>query len=213
MLLANSKKIAVVAANGRTGKAFVEQALTAGHIVRAGIHRTNNLNPHPNLTVITCDATKAAEVMELIKDQDAVVSFIGHVKGSPAHVQTESTQVIISAMESMGIRRIVSLTGTGVRFEGDEITMIDRILNSIIEIIDPSRIKDGRDHVKLLKKSNLDWTIVRVLKLTDGPKRPFLLLKHGPTKLFVSRKDVATATLEVITNGSFIKEAPILGKS
>ena len=36
-------KIAVIAANGRTGKAFVSKALKKGHQIRAGVHRKNNL--------------------------------------------------------------------------------------------------------------------------------------------------------------------------
>ena len=80
--------IAVVAANGRSGRAFVEQALAAGHSIRAGVH-SGSLTSHPNLTVVECDATVPSDVENLIKDQDAVVSFIGHVKGSPARPRAD----------------------------------------------------------------------------------------------------------------------------
>ena len=56
--------------------------------------------------------------------------------------------------------RLISLTGTGVRFPGDKITLIDRILNLSISIIDPKRIKDGKNHVTLLKNSDLDWYVM-----------------------------------------------------
>ena len=58
--------IAVVAANGRSGKAFVECALKAGHSVRAGVHHGNNLTPHPKLAIVECDATKVDDVATLI---------------------------------------------------------------------------------------------------------------------------------------------------
>ena len=204
--------IAVIAANGRSGKIFVERALAAGHSIRAGVHRTNNLSAHSRLSVVACDATKQSDLQELIKGQDAVVSFIGHVKGSPPYVQTDAMRALIVALQAQGLRRVVSLTGTGVRFPGDHITMVDRILNVSIRLIDPARISDGQEHVEILKQSDLDWTILRVLKLQNTSPRPFVLREHGPTKWFVSREEVATAALQVLEQGSFIKQAPILSK-
>lgn len=206
-------KIAVLAANGRTGKAFVEQALKSGHSVAAGVYKTNNLLQHPNLMVKSCDATKQSDVEDLLQDCDAVVSFIGHVKGSPAHVQTDAMKVLAAAMNKQGLTRIVSLTGTGVRFAGDKITVMDRILNLSISVIDPARIKDGKDHVAFLQQSNLDWTIVRVLKLQNTAPKAFSLQAHGPTKLYVSRTEVAVACLQVLEQDSFIREAPIISAS
>lgn len=204
--------IAVIAANGRSGKVFVEKALAGGHSVRAGVHQHNNLQPHPQLTVVPCDATNASDLTKLITGQDAVVSFIGHVKGSPKQVQTDAIKAIISIMHEQHIQRVVSLTGTGVRFPGDHITFVDRILNAAISIIDPARIQDGKDHVVALQQSNLDWTILRVLKLQNTKPQPFSLRANGPTKWFVSREDVARAALEVLEQASFVQQAPILGK-
>jgi hypothetical protein len=110
----------------------------------------------------------------------------------------------------MGITRIISLTGTGVRMPGDNITLIDRILNMLVSIADPARVRDGIQHAHLLQQSQCEWTILRVLKLQNTPERPFHLKINGPTKLFVSRQDVAKAALEVIENHSFIRAMPIL---
>lgn len=205
--------IAVIAANGRTGKAFVRAALAAGHTVRAGSLTTGSLPEHPNLTEIQCDATNETNVRALIAHQDAVASFIGHVKGSAPDVQTEATKTLISSMGLEGVKRIISLTGTGVRFTGDKIPLIDRFLNLAVSIVDPYRVTDGRNHVEILKQSTLDWTVIRVLKLQNVSPKPFSLREHGPTKLYVSRDEVAAAALEIIEDGSFIKQAPIICRS
>jgi len=164
------------------------------------------------LSVVPCDATKQTDLEQLIADQDAVVSFIGHVKGSLPHVQTDAMRMLVAAMQAQDLRRVVSLTGTGVRFPGDHITLIDRVLNMSIKLIDPARVHDGQDHVEILKQSNLDWTVLRVLKLQNTTPRPFTLREQGPTKWFVSREEVAAAALQVLEQGSFIKRAPILSK-
>ena len=115
-------------------------------------------------------------------------------------------------MQQNNLKRIISLTGTGVRFPQDKISLLDRILNYTIGLIDPNRIKDGRKHVQLLKQSNLDWTVIRVLKLQNNRPKPYKLTLHGPTKWWVSRYEVAKATLEVLDEGTFINKAPIISK-
>lgn len=205
-------KIAVIAASGRSGQAFVEAALSAGHYINAGIRSRNNLTPHPNLRIIQCDATNENQLKDLMNGQDAVASFIGHVKGSDKSVQTDAIEKTVKVMDNIGLKRLVSLTGTGVRFEGDKITLLDRFLNLSISIIDPSRVKDGKDHVEVLKNSDLDWTVIRVLKLQNTQTRAFKLLLRGPTKPYVNRQEVAQAFLQVLEQNSFVKQAPIIGK-
>lgn len=203
-------KVAVIAANGRSGQAFVELALAKGHVVRAGVYGESNLKPHPNLEVVNCDATDPQHLMNLLAGQEAIVSFIGHVKGSQPNVQTAAMQELVTVMKNLGINRIVSLTGTGVRFDGDRIRIIDRILNMTMRIIDPERINDGKRHVEVLRASDLNWTVIRVLKLQNVAPKPFALSEHGPTKLYVGRKEVAQAVLQVLEQSSFLAQAPII---
>jgi putative NADH-flavin reductase len=203
-------KIAVIAANGRSGQAFVERALEAGHQVRGGIRGDSRLPRHACLTLVPCDATRKEDLMNLIKGQEAVVSLIGHIKGSSTDVQTVAIQNVSSVMEELGLKRLVSLTGTGVRFTGDKVTLIDRFLNLGVNIIDPARVRDGRQHVEVLQQTDLDWTVIRVLKLQNVPPKPYRLTPHGPTKPYVGREEVAEAILEVLENSSFIKQAPII---
>jgi putative NADH-flavin reductase len=203
-------KIAVLGAAGRSGIAFVEAALAAGHEIRAGIRNTNPFTDSPHLEVIHCDATHIKEVRRLLSGCDTVVSLIGHVKNSPPGVQTYATDLIITVMEELGIKRFVSLTGTGVRFKGDNMGLVDRFSNWAIEKIDPARIADGRSHVELIKESDLDYTILRVLKLQNIATKPYILTEHGPTKLVVGRKEVAKAIVEILEKKSFVQKAPMI---
>lgn len=205
-------RIAVIAANGRLGKIFVEAALQAGHSVRAGIRGEHSLAPHPQLEVVVCDATNLDDLKLLFLDQEIVVSAIGHVKGSVHNVQTLATEALVSVMGELHIKRFVDVTGTGVRFPGDKVTVVDSILNLAVQIIDSDRVRDGQDHQEVLKKSNLDWTTIRILKLQNISERPYALTSHGPTKWYVGRSEVAKAMLQVVEEGIFIKQSPIISK-
>lgn len=204
-------KIAVIAANGRSGQAFVTAALAAGHTVRAGTFGGDPFAPQPGLEVQVCDATKSKDVSSLIKGQDAVVSLIGHASGVTADVQTKAMRKIVDAMHRAHVQRIVSLTGTGVRYPGDHVRLIDRMLNFGLGLVDAHRIQDGNEHAEILGKSGLHWTIIRVLKLTNNLPTDFHLSPHGPAKTLVSRQEVAQAILQVLEEDSFVREAPIVG--
>lgn len=204
--------VAIIAANGRLGNELVQAALNAGHHVRAGTRGLSHFKDSINLTAIPCDATNYYEVKALLKGQDVVFSCIGHVPNSLPNVQTLAAKTIVRVMKEFKIKRFVSLTGTGVRCPGDHITFTDHLLNFGIKILDSSRLVDGRHHVAVLKKSDLDWTVIRVLKLQTINNRPYTLLKNGPTRPFVSRKEAARAMLEVVENNTFIRELPIIGR-
>jgi len=203
--------IAVVGANGASGKVFINVALAAGHTIKAGVRNLASLQPTTGLTVTKCDATNIEEVRNLLIGVDAVASFIGHVKGSAPDMQTNSTKNLVTVMTEQGIARIVTITGTGVRFPGDKVTLIDWLLNTPFAIIARDRVQDGKGHVEVLKQSSLDWTVIRVLFLTNFAPEPFALRLNGPTKLIISREEAAQAVLQVLEHGSFIGQAPIIG--
>lgn len=202
--------IAVIAANGRSGQAFTRRALEAGLTIQAGVRGAHSLPTHERMTVVDCDATNEAQVRTLLEGADAVVSFIGHGKGSPAWVQTDATRVVTKVMQELGLRRIVSLTGTGVRVPGDHIPLADHLSTLGVRVFDPARMNDGIEHYEVLKASGLDWTVLRVMKLQNVQPRGYTLKLHGPTKWYVSRIDVANAALEVLQDDTFIQQAPIL---
>lgn len=205
------RKVAVIAANGRTGVECVAALLQAGIRVRAGVHGSHAFMPDENLAIVQCDATNRHEVAELIAGCDAVVSTIGHGRNSPARLQTTAMQNCIDAMQSAGMTRLISITGTGVRMPGDQPSLIDRVANLAIRLIDPARIADGIAHAALLQSSSVDWTIVRVLKLTNGAHIGGVQFSlHGPAEWLTPRQRVAAAVVQLIQNGEYLRQAPII---
>ncbi len=208
----NIRTVAVIAAGGKSGQ-LVSGALVA-HVynVRAGFHHlpSPGIDP-PNLTRFKCDANNKTDVSRLLAGADTVVSLIGHVRGSRPDIQTASTNIMIAVMTEYNITRFISLSGTGIRRPLDRITFIDRMMNASISFIDQARIRDGIDHAEILATSKLDYTLLRVLKLTNGAAKPYQLRSSGPVQTFTPRASVASAVVEVISNNSFIRQMPMIG--
>lgn len=203
-------RVAILGANGRSGKACVEAMLAAGHTIRAGIHSSRGVINQANVEYVAFDGTDAASVTQLIAGCDAVISLVGHVKGSPAFMQTDTITNVIAAMHEQHITRLISLTGTGARLKGDRPSLIDRFLNLGIKLIDPKRINDGIRHTKVIQNSDLDWTIIRVLKLTNGEPRNYTLTNGGPAQITTSRATVAQVIVDILENEKYYRSAPVI---
>lgn len=168
--------IALFGATGRTGRPLLENALARGWNVTALVRDPARLPAVPTgapgtLRTVTGDLQSADAVASVIQGADAVISVIGHVKGSPATLQTDATRSMIEGMRAHGVTRILSLTGGGVPFEKDEPKAADRVIAWLLRRLSGTVLDDALAHAELLKSSGLDWTIVRGPRLTDSPHR------------------------------------------
>ncbi len=206
------RTIAVIGANGRTGKIFVDQALAGGYKIQAGIYGNNDLKPHKNLKVYKCDSTNPGDVSKLLKNCQAVVSLIGHGPISPDDLQTKSIQVVADMMKNQGIKRLISLTGTAVKIPSDKPKILNKLSDKLITKLDPTRVKDGINHYEFLKTTDLDWTIIRVTKLTNQTRKNYniKLSKNQPSELFTPRQKVCQAILALLENNNYTKSLPVL---
>lgn len=208
-------KIGIFGADGRTGQDIVKYVLAQGHDVVAGVYRDGAQAVLPqNIEVVVGDVMSQEVADTLVQKSDVIISALGHIPGGDPLMQTKGMQNIIASMETFGVKRIISLTGTGVRIEGDRPSVIDRIANFAVEFADPHRVRDGREHAKVLQGSKLDWTIVRVLKLSqsDWKGGDYALTEHGPAELLTPRQKVAKIMVDLATSQNFIHKMPIVSK-
>jgi putative NADH-flavin reductase len=206
-------KLCIFGADGRTGVEVVRYAVAQHYEVVAFVHSDVPSTYFPDSVVVKKgDIMNFDSVREAIAGTDAVISVIGHIKGSDPFMQTKGMSNIVRVMESLGVKRVLSLTGTGAREKDDTPSLIDRVLNFFVGAIDPERIKDGIAHVKVLKKSTLDWTVVRVLKLgtQDSEVSGYKLTSGGPAELLSKRKKVARVLVDLVNDTKYIGKAPVI---
>lgn len=206
-------KICVFGAGGRTGVEVVKCALSQGFEVIAFVHSDSSRAYLPEgISIQQGDVMDYDKVEEALKGVDAVISTLGHVKGTDPRMQTTGITNIVRAMRKNGIKRVISLTGTGARAEGDKPSIIDQLLNVVIKVVDPNRISDGLQHVEVLKESGLDFTIVRVLKLTSSNKeiKNYTLTDGGPVELQTSRKKAAKVLVDLVDDAESIAKLPVI---
>jgi len=206
-------KICVFGADGRTGVEVVNYAKKQGYKVVAFVYSESSNKYFSNdIEIKKGDVIDYNSVLEAVRGSDTIVSVIGHIKNSDPLMQTKGIKNIVKAMEESGVKRVLSLTGTGARVENDKPSLVDRILNFFVSIVDPERIRDGIEHVKVIRKSNLDWTVVRVLKLSKSESEAdeYKLTDGGPAELQTSRKKVAKVLVDLINDKKYIGKLPVI---
>ena len=206
-------RVLVVGASGRTGRPLVGQALEAGHEVTALVRDPARLPvEHERLRIVRGDVLDVSALERVVEGQDAVLSVIGHAKDAPKDVQTRSIRNIVAAMKRQGVRRLVSLTGAGVRDPEDRPKLSDKAIVAVLKLVQRDVLEDGVGHAEEIKGSGLEWVIVRGPMLTDGEKtglyRVGYVGKNSGSK--ISRADVADFMLAQLEDDTHLGRMPMV---
>jgi len=161
-------KLIVFGATGRTGRLVIEQALAAGHEVAAGDRRPSAVTiQHPRLRVIHGDVLEFSTFAQAIAGKDAVISTLGGANRAPTTLYSTGIANIVRAMQAAGVCRLVSLSAITL----DPGLFFQRLVTRLI--LQPLFGNGYADmaHMEVeLSKSQLDWTVIRLPMLTNGPR-------------------------------------------
>lgn len=206
--------VALFGATGKTGRRVLDRAVGAGMSVRALVRDPAKLAVRSDrLTVVGGDILDPDSVAQTVSGSDAVLSVFGHVRGSPATIQTDGTRNIVEAMQTAGVRRIVTLSGGGLRADGyDRPGAADRVIRLLLKSLAGHVLADAEGHLKVLQESDLDWTVVRGPRLTEKPGmgsyRVSWVGVNSSTK--ISRDDLADFILSQVNDRTFVGKMPFV---
>lgn len=203
------KKIIVFGSTGTIGQHLVSQALTAGHQVTAFLRNRHKMSlQHERLSLVVGDVLDQASVQEAIAGHDAVMCALG--AGRKGTIRSQGTLNIIQAMQVQGIDRLICETTLGA---GDSVGNLNFFWKHVMfGWFIKEAYEDHQLQEQYIKKSQLDWTIVRPGAFTNGvlTKR----YRHGfsstdrTIKLKVSRADVAHFMLQQIGSSQYLRQTP-----
>ena len=196
-------KLTIFGATGATGTSLTEQALAAGHQVTAVVRDAARFTvpANPRLRVVTADIMDPASISPAVEEADAVISAIGPRGTGPTTVIQDSVRSIIAAMEKTGTRRFVQVSGSVVADDGESPYMRYLVKPVARRTFLRHVCADMRAGEEEIRRSGLDWTILRPPALTakaaTGTYRTAIdrNLPHG---FQVSRADLAACMLAVL---------------
>ncbi len=209
--------IALFGATGKTGSILVKKLTAKGYHLSALVRNPSKLSySNALLTAVQGDVLNEQSVYKVLEKSDVVINVIGHVKGCPPDLQTVASRNILAGMNKFGITRLIDLTGGAVQVEGDNPKWPDKLIAFIMKNLAGravrARFTDGVNHVKLISKSNLEWTIVRAPVLLPGKAKgrtSIGMVGHIPG-YSLTFEDLTDKIINILEDKSFVRQYPYI---
>lgn len=195
------------------GRLFVQGALDNGHEVTlfARDPPASKTPPQPGLRIIKGDANDKRAVQTAVPGHDAVLVSLGP-SGTERfqHFIGPATAWIVEAMEKEGVPRLLFMSGLGVGESRRDAPGFMRWF--VVPLLLRPTFTDRADAEEHVKRSRVDWTIVRPLYLTDDPPTgrwnatPIMkAVRDG-----IPRADVAQFLLDELNRREYVRRAVAL---
>jgi putative NADH-flavin reductase len=165
------------------------------------------------LEKIRGDALKTQDVEASLIGVDVVMQTLGVGLGDlfrPVDLFSDATRVLIAAMRTQAVKRLICVTGFGAGDSRESISCLQRLP---FQIVFGRAYEDKSLQERLIKESGLDWTIARPGVLTGGPRtgRYKILSEASQWRNgIISRSDVAEFLVRQMEDQTYIRQAPVL---
>lgn len=210
------KKVAVIGATGFVGTQVVKELANRGYFVNALARNTSKIEESENVNAVTADIYNTAELSEILKGNDAVISTFNPGWTNPNIFEDflKGAESIEKAVEESGVKRLITVGGAGSLYIAENLQLIDTP-----EF--PAEIKPGaeaaRQYLEIIKKNeNLDWTFfspaIEMHQGTAGVRKgTYRTALENPVfdeegRSVLSVEDVAVALVDELENNQFVKQ-------
>jgi putative NADH-flavin reductase len=159
-------KIVIFGASGHVGQLVVTRALEKGYTVTAFVRNPNTLSiKNENLAIYVGDIRNYAQVTDVIKGNEAVISVVGNKTRSVVFKSTtvisEGVENIIKAMQQHKVKRLLFVSSFGVN---ESMFLPEKIF---IRVVLRNIFAELPRQERMISQSGLDYTIVRPARLTN----------------------------------------------
>jgi putative NADH-flavin reductase len=182
-------KLFILGATGGIGRHLVQLALARGHDVTTYVRSPQKIEfTHDRLRIVQGDVFSAEQMAHSLTGHDLVLSAFGPLAIRASTLRRQFGRTLVTAMRKSAVRR-TQIVSAAFLFEG--LGLGGRLLKATLF---RQMIPDMAGMEAAICQTDLDWTIVRPPRLTNGPPRRTYrvadgILPKGGT--IISRADVA----------------------
>ncbi|MEM9247365.1 MAG: NAD(P)H-binding protein [Pseudomonadota bacterium] len=210
-------RLLILGASHGIGRETVREALSAGHQVRALARNPGALAAGPDLEPVQGDATHPEDLRPALDGVDAVILAVGLGRDVRRLVQrttlfSDSARALLPLMQELGPKRLLAVTGFGAGNSASAMSTVERLGHRAIL----GRAYADKDvQEEMIRNSNLDWTLVRPVILTNnaGTGRYKVLADPATWRNgLIARADVGHYLVRAAAEGANTREAVVLAR-
>jgi putative NADH-flavin reductase len=197
-------KITVLGATGRTGRHVLDLGSRRGHQMTAFTRHPQALDDTAAVAnVVQGDARDPDAVRKAVDGADVVISTIAGALRNDPHRLADTARVLTQAMADLGVRRLVVTSAYPIVVEDPALGM------AILRRLLAASYADGAEMERIIRGSDLDWTIARLNRLTNKPATGAVHTSRGllAKPSAITRADAAALLLDVVADSSLARTA------
>jgi putative NADH-flavin reductase len=205
-------KIAVIGANGRTGRIVVKDALARGHEVVA-VARTQEASvpADDNLINARADVRDADALEQALHGAAAVISALGvGTSRAPTDVYSTGVSNTLRAMESNGAAKLAVISAVPAGPWAEQPMLQRRIALPLLQRFFGASYDDMRRMEAILQETtDVDWISLRPPRLVNKPPKGAYRIDTRPLAKAraITYGDLATALLDSLTRQDLYRHA------
>ncbi|GAA0399257.1 NAD(P)-dependent oxidoreductase [Paenibacillus motobuensis] len=206
-----TRKIAIIGGTGRVGKYIAKRAVENGYHVRMLVRNPDNLifRDH-RIEIIQGDVLDVTSLRTVLKSCDIVMNTFGQpAKAEPLYSQV--TEQILNIMNEYGICRYIGVTGGSLNVAGDQKSIKNKIGARLFALFFSKMIIDKRRELKILEKSQVDWTLVRLPFVREGKEKGEI--KENELDMpgnSITNNDIASFLIRQIDDKKYLRKTPLI---
>ncbi len=216
-------KLLILGGTGRTGQFLIKEALDRGHTVHVLVRHPEKLKISPERLVIFKGMTTQREDLgKAMEGCEVVLSALNISRKSdfpwarmvsPPDLLSASIGMVVELAPIYNLDRVIVISAAGA---GDSAKYLPGWFSWIINHSNIGITYQDHDRQeKILKDSNLRWTVVRPVGLTNSEKdKRVKVTVPGVEKpgFTISRKNVARFMIDILEQDRYIQKMPIISE-
>jgi putative NADH-flavin reductase len=207
----NSITVALIGATGKAGNVILSELLSYGYKVKVLVRTISSLKVINNnaLQVIIGNATNDMNIKELLSGCDVVVNACSN-RGNDHPISYEVTSNIIDVINQDKSIRYFVVTGKTLKTENDMFSLKTYFERMYLKRKYPAIIASKEEEYRALKKSIINWTIIRCPMICDSTNEHYIASIHKCKGKQISKTNIAKFINEEINKKNFVLKAPYL---
>jgi putative NADH-flavin reductase len=211
-------KITILGSTGFVGQVLIHKAVAEGYQIKTLARNPGKLEDiKDKIEIIQGSVFEPSAIEATIEGVEAVISTIGPPQRNPGNPgqYEKAMKDIVSAMNKYGIKRYIHIGGAGhPGGENENWTFKRRFLRLFLSLFSKQILVAKHMEWEVLKKSNLDWTLVRPPRIANEAASGNISADEKILKsLKISVGDLTDFILEQITSEKWIRKAPLVSSS
>ena len=202
--------IIVFGGTGNVGRIMVKKLLKLNYFVKVLTRDSNKIIEDNNLKYINGNVLDYNYVRNIIDKEDLIIISLGF-NNSSFDTMSKGTQNIITVMLEKDCNRLVCISAQGA---GDSWNYMPDSFKEMVtnDSILSSSFKDHTNQEEVIKKTELNWTIVRPTEIIDSPETGDYLINGFNEKLKyqISKYDVSQFVVNELFQCNYLQSIAMI---